>query len=31
MLSVVNKIINFRDDNLILSTKVGLNDFGTGM
>lgn len=31
MLSVVNKIINFRDSNLILLAKVGLNDFGAGM
>lgn len=31
MLSVVNKIINFRDSNLILPAKVGLNNFGARM
>ena len=31
MLSVVDKIVNLSYSNLILSTKIGFNDFGTGM
>lgn len=31
MLSVVDKIINLSYSNLILPTKIGLNNFGAGM